>query len=237
MRKPWIAAALVLGIGMLALTAQQQQQIQKPPVQQKQIDKTKGPMTPYGMITINSPKSGSKPWFAGGSFEPIVWTKAGVQPANVKIELRDQNCQGGVLVIEESTPNDGSHSYAVPASVPDGPYTIRISGTGVERCSERFDLFAVPWKITVPANTTWKIGSMQTVTWTSTEPAGATVDLFLIPSGDVKGIPGALNTPNDGSQTIKVPAFSQSKIWIAIVAQFRQYGKYEFRGGPITIVP
>ena len=228
MRKPWIAAALVLGIGMLALAAQQAQQVQKPPVAKK-IEKPDGWKTPIGFITITNPKSGDRPWFAGFIPNSILWTKAGPQPADVKIELRDAGCTGGVLVIAENTPNDGGFTWTVPESVPDGSYTIRISGPGVSKCSDPLQIRAKPWKVTVPAST-WKIGSTQTVTWTTTQPASQTVRLYLTDSMVNQQIISPV-VPNVGSATITVPTPTEMKYhhYILLVAEYQSYGYLEIR--------
>lgn len=236
MRKPWIAAMLVLGIGLLALAAQQQQQIQTRDLKKK-IDRPDIPAELVrGSINITNPKSASKPWFAGGDLNFVEWTKTGTQPASVKIELRDSGCLGNIHTFAESTPNDGSERFVAPGSIPGGTYKIRISGTGVSGCSEPFTVVPVPWKITVPAST-WKIGSTQTVTWTTTQPAGLMISLFLVPSNPAVDWFAFGNTSNDGSHTITVPGPAGS-YRLMIRAQFESYGVFEFRGGgPITIVP
>lgn len=237
MRKPWIAAMLALGIGMLALTAQQQQQIQKPPIKKK-IENLDIPVTPIGSITITNPTSTSKPWFAGYFGRNITWTKIGGQPDNVKIELRNANCTGGVLVIAESTPNNGLHYWTIPESLAPGPYTIRISGGSVQRCSDQFQIHRLPYKITVPAGT-WKIGNSYTITWTSTQPASTPIRLGFQSSLDQSKKIVKYDIPNDGSETITVPdgLYTTGTYKILLTAQYPDYGLLEIAGGgPITII-
>lgn len=235
MNKLWIAMTAVLGLVLLA-TAVQQQQIKRPPIQ-KQIERPDIPVTAVrGSITITNPKSTSKPWFAGGDLNFVEWTKTGTQPASVKIELRDSGCLGNIHTFTESTANDGSERFVAPGSIPAGTYKIRISGTGVSGCSEAFQIVPVPWKITVPAST-WKIGSTQTVTWTTTQPASLMISLFLVPSNPAVDWYSFASTPNDGSHPITVPGPAGS-YRLMIRAQFESYGVFEFSGGgPITIVP
>jgi len=234
MKKSWIALALVFGVGLLAFAAQQAQQVQKPPIQ-KRIERPEEMKNPVGFITITNPKSTSKPWFAGLG-TTITWTKSGVQPDNVKIELRDAGCTGGILVIAESTANDGNHFFMMPESVAAGSYTIRISGTGVQKCSEAFPVHALPYKITVPPGT-WNVNSTHTITWTTNQPASTLLRLGLWRTVDASWTILKSNTPNDGSESITVPNVSGS-YKILIVAPYQDYGNLEFTGGgPITIVP
>jgi Kre9/KNH-like N-terminal Ig-like domain len=239
-KKHWLAAIFVFGIGLLIFAAQpqaQQQQIKRPPIQQ-QIDKIKTPGIPLtGHITVTEPKSTSVPWFAGGDTNRILWTKSGIQPETVKIELRDSACTANILTIVESTANSGGpYVYVVPASVAAGTYKIRIGGTGASGCSEAIQIVPVPWKVTVPAST-WKIGSTQKITWTSTQPPGVSIGLWLVPSSPAVDLYSIGMTPNDGSHAITVPGPAGS--WrIRIEAVYGTYGALTFTGGgPITIIP
>ncbi len=76
-------------------------------------------------ITITSPHSGNC-WEKGKTYT-ITWTKSGTMNANVKIRLY----QGGtkILSITDSTPNNGSYGWTVPATVADGSYYIRVKTT------------------------------------------------------------------------------------------------------------
>ena len=237
MKKSWIVPILVFGFGLTAIAAQQAQQVQKPPVK-KRIENLDIPVTPVGSITITNPTSTSKPWFAGYFGRNITWTKIGGQPDNVKIELRNAGCTGGVLVIAESTPNDGLHYWTIPESLAAGPHTIRISGGSVQRCSDQFQIHRLPYKITVPPGT-WKIGSAQTITWTSTQPASTLVRLGFKSSLDQSSKIVKYDTPNDGSETITVPPdlLTSGSYVILIAAQYPDYGLLEVTGGgPITII-
>ena len=73
-------------------------------------------------ITLTEPHAGAS-WNAGGTYV-INWTKTGAMGGNVKIRLRQGATK--VLDIVDSTPNNGSYSWAIPATLAPGTYTIRI---------------------------------------------------------------------------------------------------------------
>ena len=237
MKKRWMAVALVFGAGLWTLSAQQAQKVQRPPVK-KQIENIEAAKLPIGLITITNPAASSKPWFAGYYGRNITWTKTGTQPDSVKIELRNASCTGGVLVIAESTANNGLHYWTLPESLQAGTYTIRISGGSAQGCSAQFPIHRLPYKITVPPGT-WKIGSSYTITWTSTQPASTLVRLGFQSSLDQSKRYVKYNTPNDGSETITVPddLYTTGTHSILIAADYPDYGLLEVPGGgPITIV-
>ena len=73
-------------------------------------------------ITLTEPHAGAS-WNAGGTYL-ITWTKAGAMGGNVRIRLRQGATK--ILDIVDSTPNNGSYSWAIPTTVAPGTYTIRI---------------------------------------------------------------------------------------------------------------
>jgi hypothetical protein len=78
-------------------------------------------------ITVTSPTTGNT-WYLG-STHTITWTKSGTMPANVAVRLRRAGApetELAVVNITDSTANDGSLSWSIPASVPAGNYFIRV---------------------------------------------------------------------------------------------------------------
>ena len=86
---------------------------------------TIGGTPPADSITILTPNGGES--FARGETTEITWTSTGNVGANVKITARKGTSSG---VITNSTPNDGSYTWTVPASYPHGPgMYIEIAST------------------------------------------------------------------------------------------------------------
>jgi hypothetical protein len=78
-------------------------------------------------ITVTSPAAGNE-WYLG-STHTITWTKSGTMPANVAVRLRRAGApetELAVVNITDSTANDGSLSWTIPASVPAGNYFVRV---------------------------------------------------------------------------------------------------------------
>ena len=75
-------------------------------------------------ITITSPETGDI-WCFGKSYT-INWTKSGDMHDSVKIRLYNSTGTTKILNISDSTDNDGSFSWTIPASVPEGSYRIRV---------------------------------------------------------------------------------------------------------------
>jgi hypothetical protein len=78
-------------------------------------------------ITVTSPTAGND-WVLGTT-HTITWTKSGTMPANVAVRLRRAGApeaELAVVNITDSTANDGSLSWPIPASVPAGDYFIRV---------------------------------------------------------------------------------------------------------------
>jgi subtilisin family serine protease len=94
-----------------------------------------------GTLTVTVPNGGEQ--WARGTTHEITWTSAGNPGANVKIEL----LKAGILVltISSSTANNGSYSWAIPASQTVGTnYKVRITSTtypGVKDASDK--VFAI----------------------------------------------------------------------------------------------
>ena len=79
-----------------------------------------------GSLTVTAPNGGEQ--WARGTTRTITWSSTGSPGANVKIEL----LKAGAVVrtISSSTANDGSYSWAIPASQTLGTdYRVRITST------------------------------------------------------------------------------------------------------------
>lgn len=72
-------------------------------------------------IIVTSPAAGVN--WCQRSEHAITWTVAGRMDSNVKIVLRTDRI---ILTISESTANDGSFTWRVPATVTPGSYVIRV---------------------------------------------------------------------------------------------------------------
>jgi len=80
-------------------------------------------------ITVTKPAA-DETW-AKGQSHAIQWTKQGTMPDTVRIALWNSEVTTLVQVIVGSAPNTGSFTWAVPASVADGQYRIKVKATGV----------------------------------------------------------------------------------------------------------
>ncbi len=75
-------------------------------------------------ITVTNPHSGQV-WYKGKTYT-ITWVKSGSMKEIVKLRLFKKDDQGFKLRITDSTENDGSFEWTVPATVADGSYYIRV---------------------------------------------------------------------------------------------------------------
>jgi hypothetical protein len=78
-------------------------------------------------IIVTSPSAGNE-WCLG-STHTITWTKSGTMPATAAVRLRRAGApetELAVVSITDSTANDGSLGWTIPASVPAGDYFIRV---------------------------------------------------------------------------------------------------------------
>jgi len=92
---------------------------------------TAAALLPGQSIVVTSPREGET--FRFGQICAIAWTKSGALPDTVSIRLRRAGSPGSepaVLEIAGSTANDGSFSWAVPASLPAGSYLVRVKAPG-----------------------------------------------------------------------------------------------------------
>lgn len=79
-------------------------------------------------ITVTKPAA-NETWVKGQS-HAIQWTKQGTMPETVRIVLWNSEVTTLVQVIVNSAPNTGSFNWAVPASLADGQYRIKVKASG-----------------------------------------------------------------------------------------------------------
>jgi len=99
-------------------------------------------------ITVTNPHSGQT-WYKGNTYT-ITWTKSGSMNANVKIRLYQGSTK--ILGIIDSTPNNGSYSWTIPASLASGTYYIRIK-TIDNAVYDNSDAFTIKSKSGINFNT------------------------------------------------------------------------------------
>lgn len=160
----------------------------------------------------------------------IKWTKSGLMNANVKIKLFKADLSSNTT-ITISTPNDGSYSWIVPVSVPDGDYRLRVK-----------TIDNAVWDDSAPFNISG-CSSVCKINISDPCPEGSTVTLWekkstpihwnpsFNPGGNVRinmtyaNCPGesgpvllilytlAASTPNDGSFTFTTPDVKVKKCY------------------------
>ena len=162
---------------------------------------------PVPSITVTAPNGGQS--LVVGTLQSITWTSANVS-GSVMLEL---SIDGGSnwTPISVSTANDGAESWTVPNTLT-AQARVRVSSVvepSVNDASDaNFSLVAVP----VPALTvtspnggeTWSVGSLQTITWSSTLVTGNVMVEYSLDGGGTWN-PITADTANDGSETWTVP--------------------------------
>ncbi|MCC2672158.1 MAG: hypothetical protein K0Q72_4630, partial [Armatimonadetes bacterium] len=141
--------------------------------------------------------------------QSITWSSANVS-GNVKLEL---SIDGGAnwSTIAASTANDGAEEWTIP-NLLTVLARVRVSSVvepGVNDASDaNFSIVAVPvptLTVTSPnGGETWVVGSLRTITWSSTAVTGS-VMLEYSTNGGSSWITIAANTANDGSESWTVP--------------------------------
>ena len=160
-------------------------------------------------IKIVSPHRGAI--LLKGNTYTIRWEKSGNMSSNVKIRLMQSGVK--VLGITDSTPNNGSFSWAVPASLANGSYYIRVKTIDnvVYDDGEKFTITDAPLKkesitITSPkSGDIWNKGKTYLIKWTKSGTMNANVKIRLMQGGTkILGITDS--TTNDGSFSWTVPS-------------------------------
>lgn len=141
-----------------------------------------------------------------GTTQTITWGSDVAGIGSVSIQL----VQGGTVkaTIAASTPNDESHSWAIPTTLAAGKYRVRVkwlqNPAAVFHDSEEFDLRVPgPLAVTEPAGAVQQ-GSLQHIRWSGIPLNVGSVKIDLLQGGVVKGTISA-STPNDGEFSWTVP--------------------------------
>jgi hypothetical protein len=172
-----------------------------------------------------------------GNTYNINWT--GYIGTYVKIDLY----KGSTLhtAIAASTPNDGSESWTVPASLPIGDdYKIRVTSTyniGITDDSDNAFNVALPFVTNLNASgIVLKAGNNYTVTWSGF--AGSVVNIELYKLSTSVFTPLALSTPNDGTQTVNIPvSVTPANDYRVIVSSAVCSNMYDYNDYYFTIDP
>ncbi len=156
-------------------------------------------------ITINIPEADDT--IVKGSTVDIKWKKVGSQNGNVKIRLQQNGAN--IVVITDSTANDGLYSWTVPVTLTNSDDYYFMVKTLDNLVYDTSDLIKVaPAGITVESpstNNVLKRGSQYTITWTKNGTQNANVKLRVF-QGDTQVFAITDSTPNNGSYTWTVPS-------------------------------
>lgn len=161
---------------------------------------------PVNTVAVTSP-NGGEVWTTGTT-NTITWTSNIV--GNVRIALLKNGIQRAL--ISSGTPNDGTHSWLIPAGLtPGADYKVKISSLSYPYVSDISDaVFTINMgggtivTLTSPnGGETWTAGTTNTITWTS-DIAGY-VRIVLL-KGGIQCALIASGTQNDGTQSWLVPA-------------------------------
>ncbi len=158
-------------------------------------------------IIVTNPHSGQT-WNKGNTYT-ITWTKSGTMNANVKIRLMQGSTK--ILSITDSTENDGSYSWTVPASIANGFYYVRVKtiDNTVYDDGEVFTIgnsSAARITVTSPhSGQTWNKGNTCAITWTKTGTMNSNVKIRLM-RGGTKVLAITNSTANDGSYSWTIPS-------------------------------
>ncbi len=166
-------------------------------------------------LTLISPNGGET--LSGGGTHNITWTFSGTV-SSIKLEYSPN---GGVTYNEivESTANDGSHSWSVPA-INTSLALVRISdasdGVPSDVSNSTFSIQTQALTLTSPnGGESWLGGSTQNITWTSTGIISFVKLEYSIDNGTsfTTIVP---STANDGSHSWSVPAVNSTQALVRI---------------------
>lgn len=111
---------------------------------------------------------GASAWHNGQTYT-IQWTKAGNMPGYVKVSLRNSASTEQIVLIKDSTANDGSCPWQVPLNLPLGTYRIRVKAKNSEIMGDSAPFRILPeWNVTYPIasqRTVWRKNKTYTITW------------------------------------------------------------------------
>ncbi len=116
------------------------------------------------------------------------------------------------------------------------PGGLSISNVGAYGDTISFDVSINTFTVTLPnGGETWVSGAPATVTWMSTGSVGA-VDILLTTDWGANWSVLANDTPNDGTETVTVPAAASSSCFVA-VAEGAFWVPYDISDASFSIVP
>lgn len=187
-------------------------------------------------ITVTSPTSGAV--WVRNTTKTITWTRTGTQDANVRIQLFKDGVKK--LDITPGAPNSGSYDWAIPATLANGLYTIRVTTLDgkVKGASKSFSIARGMIRVTEPAaGALWQRGVAHAIAWSGEGSLNASVRIQLFKGTTlVKTI--SATTANDGGFDWTIPANQAlaTKYRILVVTVdgkvTGQSGLFAITGGP-----
>ncbi len=163
-------------------------------------------------ITVTNPHSGST-WHKGSTYT-IRWTKSGSMDNNVKITLYKPDHTTLQMIIVRPTANDGSFSWTIPNSIPNGQYIVRVK-TIDNQVYDDSDVFNIA--TSAPTGGTITVtdprsgdclekGSSHTIRWTKSGSMNDSVKITLYKT-DLTTLQTIIVNPtaNDGSFSWTIP--------------------------------
>ena len=165
-----------------------------------------------------------------GTTQTIRWNSTENPKGYVKIELLKPGKPNQLII--SATLNDGSHPWLIPAvQTPGADYKVKITSTINISNNDTSDTnFIIPdptiTVISPNGAELWKIGTIQTIRWSSTGSPGAYVKIELLKSGIFNRTIVA-STLNDGSHPWLIPATqilgTDYKVKITSTSNFSYY--------------
>jgi hypothetical protein len=140
-------------------------------------------------VTVTAPAAGAT-WVKGTTYA-INWTKSGIMPDLVRISLRDPNTLAELGLIQDNVSNTGTFQWAIPASIADGQYRVRVKvkDVAIQDDSDIFSIAAVAPAGTITVqdpgpqyNTVWREGQAHTVKWWVTGSLSGNYSISLMDS-------------------------------------------------------
>ncbi|MCK4337923.1 MAG: hypothetical protein KAX11_08260, partial [Candidatus Aminicenantes bacterium] len=111
----------------------------------------------YSQVLVVTSPNASAEWVKGRNYV-ITWDKTGEMALKVKIILFQADKE--VLIIADSTDNDGAHSWIVPSDLIPSKYTIQVS-TVDDSVSDSSDAFSVEKAPVLKSMKTAVIGTLK----------------------------------------------------------------------------